>query len=235
MAFEIAGTTATLKLGDLSIDGYFQKIKSIVSVLNGLGSPLSNDDVVTFALEGLPFTYETISTVIYLHNGVHGKSTLLPLTLGSASSVPGVTRSDLDMLQSMLAKFGLNAPNISTPSLQSLLRFLSLLGFKVFRPNYLLASSYVSPSYCLVLLGCPYGMAGFSHRGFSIRRGHTAGGSDYQQKGVQTFWYTAGCYLVLGTYRPPIQFTTRVQQQQGGSFPGSVYLGQSPSMPFHPS
>nr|GEX51323.1 hybrid signal transduction histidine kinase M [Tanacetum cinerariifolium] len=53
-----------LKLGDLSIDGYFYKIKSIVLVLNGLGSPLSNDDVVTFALEGLPSTYETIFTVI---------------------------------------------------------------------------------------------------------------------------------------------------------------------------
>ncbi|GKD41643.1 ribonuclease H-like domain-containing protein [Tanacetum coccineum] len=33
----------------------------------------------------------------YLHNGVYGKSTLLPRTSGSASSVPGVTRSDLDM------------------------------------------------------------------------------------------------------------------------------------------
>ncbi|GJY78083.1 hypothetical protein Tco_0483884 [Tanacetum coccineum] len=53
-----------LKLWDLSIDGYFQKIESIVSVLNGLGSPLSNDNVVTFALEGLPSTYEMISTVI---------------------------------------------------------------------------------------------------------------------------------------------------------------------------
>ncbi|GJY02962.1 ribonuclease H-like domain-containing protein [Tanacetum coccineum] len=52
----------------------------------------------------------------YLHNGVHGKSTLLPRTSGSASSVSGVTRLDLDMLQSLLAKFGLNAPNISTPS-----------------------------------------------------------------------------------------------------------------------
>ncbi|GKD91203.1 ribonuclease H-like domain-containing protein, partial [Tanacetum coccineum] len=53
-----------LKLEDLSIDGYFQKKESIVSVLNGLGSPLSHDDVVTFALEGLPSTYETIFTVI---------------------------------------------------------------------------------------------------------------------------------------------------------------------------
>nr|GEY24258.1 ribonuclease H-like domain-containing protein [Tanacetum cinerariifolium] len=52
----------------------------------------------------------------YLHNGVHGKSTLLPRTSNSASSVPDVTRSNLDMLQSLLAKFGLNAPNTSTPS-----------------------------------------------------------------------------------------------------------------------
>ncbi|GKA50526.1 ribonuclease H-like domain-containing protein [Tanacetum coccineum] len=194
-AMALKAELRNLKLGDLSIDGYFQKIESIVSVLNGLGSPLSNDNVVTFALEGLPSTYETISTVIvsresfpdlkmvrslltthemrlksrvqnplvvatsaspmvllakantsarrgpslekvknpcwsfakgscrfgdackYLQNGVHGKSTLLPRTSGSASSVPGVPRSDLDMLQSLLAKFGLNAPNISTPLL----------------------------------------------------------------------------------------------------------------------
>ncbi|GJY73296.1 hypothetical protein Tco_0477727 [Tanacetum coccineum] len=44
-----------------------------------------------------------------------------------------------------------------------------------------------------------------------------------------------GVHLVPGTSHPPIQFTTGVQQQQGGSFPGSVHLGQSPSMPFHPS
>ncbi|GJR82483.1 ribonuclease H-like domain-containing protein [Tanacetum coccineum] len=54
--------------------------------------------------------------VVSSTNGVHGKSTYAPRTSGSASSVPGVTRSNLDMLQSLLAKFGLNAPNISTPS-----------------------------------------------------------------------------------------------------------------------
>nr|GEU70375.1 ribonuclease H-like domain-containing protein [Tanacetum cinerariifolium] len=52
----------------------------------------------------------------YLHNGVYNKSTLLPRTSGSASSVPDVTRSDLDMLQSLLAMFRLNAPNTSTAS-----------------------------------------------------------------------------------------------------------------------
>nr|GFC09061.1 ribonuclease H-like domain-containing protein [Tanacetum cinerariifolium] len=44
-----------------------------------------------------------------------------------------------------------------------------------------------------------------------------------------------GVHLVPGSSQSPVQFTTGVQQQQGGSFPVSVHLGQSPSMPFHPS
>nr|GEY01887.1 hybrid signal transduction histidine kinase M [Tanacetum cinerariifolium] len=213
-AMALKAKLRNLKLGYLSIDWYFQKIESIVSILNGLGSPLSNDDVVTFVLEGLPSTYETISTVIvsrehfpdlktvrslltthemrlksrvqnplvdatftspmfcdacnYLHNGVHGKSTLLPRTSGSASSVPDVTSSDLEMLQSLLAKFGLNAPNTSTPS----------------PPGSIIHSR------------------------------------------VQTLssppqWV----HLVTRPSQPPVQFTTGVQQQQGGSFPVSVHLG----------
>nr|GEW28438.1 ribonuclease H-like domain-containing protein [Tanacetum cinerariifolium] len=264
----------------LSIDGYFQKIESIVSVLNGLGSPLSNDDVVTFALEGLPSTYETISTVIvsqkpfpdlktvrslltthemrlmsrvqnplvdatsaslmvllaksntgarrgpslekvnnpcwsfakgscwfgdagkYLHNGVHGKSTLLPRTSGSASSMLDVTRSDFDTLQSLLAKFGLNAPNTSTPSLS--------VAYTVFVPP-----------------GFPRGSVsdGVTAAGGLLS---TAGGSD-------AFWSTARGSPCSWTFIAASQFTTRVQQQQGGSFPSSVHLGQSPNMPFHPS
>ncbi|GJW52933.1 ribonuclease H-like domain-containing protein [Tanacetum coccineum] len=291
-AMALKAELRNLKLGDLSIDGYFQKIESIVSVLNGLGSPLSNDDVVTFALEGLPSTYETISTVIvsrepfpdlktvrslltthemrlksrvqnplvdatsaspmvllaksntsarrgpslekvnnpcwsfakgscrfgdackYLHNGVHGKSTLLPRTSGSASSVPGVTRSDLDMLQSLLAKFGLNAPNISTPSPPVAYTVSVPLGFQSVS-----AQLSAQPTY-----------------GVQYSTGSPQQGVHYPQQGVQTLsGPPQGVHLVPGTSQPPIQFTTRVQQQQGGSFPGLIYLGQSPSMPFHPS
>nr|GFB78378.1 hybrid signal transduction histidine kinase M [Tanacetum cinerariifolium] len=67
-AMALKAELRNLKLGDLSIDGYFEMIEYIVSVLNGLGSPISNDDVVTFALEGLPSTYEMISTVIVSRN-----------------------------------------------------------------------------------------------------------------------------------------------------------------------
>nr|GEZ91706.1 hybrid signal transduction histidine kinase M [Tanacetum cinerariifolium] len=272
-----------LKLGDLSIDGYFQKIESIVSVLNGLGSPLSNDDVVTFALEGLPSTYETISTIIvsrepfpnlktvrslltnhemrlkstvqnslvdstsaspivllaksntsarrgpslekvnnpcwsfakgscqfsdackYLHNGVYGKSTLLPRTSGSASSVPDVTRLDLDMLQSLLAKFGLNAPNTSTPSSSRLYGFCSSWVSKCF--GLIICLTHLCKSKLLP------GSFGESNMGMAGLVPH----------GVQ---YLTGS-LQQGVYYP--------QQEQGGSFPGSVHLAQSPSMPFHSS
>ncbi|GJY52859.1 hybrid signal transduction histidine kinase M [Tanacetum coccineum] len=54
----------SLKLGDLSIDAYFRKIESISTILTSLGSPISNDDVVAFALEGLPDKYENVSSII---------------------------------------------------------------------------------------------------------------------------------------------------------------------------
>ncbi|GKA61384.1 hypothetical protein Tco_0760791, partial [Tanacetum coccineum] len=54
----------SLKLGDLSIDAYFRKIKSIATILTSLRSPISNDDVVTIALEGLPYKYENVSGII---------------------------------------------------------------------------------------------------------------------------------------------------------------------------
>nr|GEX56333.1 ribonuclease H-like domain-containing protein [Tanacetum cinerariifolium] len=114
------------------------------------------------------------------------KSTLLPRTSGSASSVSDVTRSDLEMLQSLLAKFGLNAPNTSTPS--------PSVAYTVSVPPRF-------PSVSAQLSAQP----------------------------------TYGVHLVPGPSQPPVQFTTGVQQQQGGSFPGLVHLGQSPSMPFHPS
>ncbi|GJS19793.1 ribonuclease H-like domain-containing protein [Tanacetum coccineum] len=294
-AMALKAELRNLKLGDLSIDG--------------------NDDVVTFALEGLPSTYETISTVIvsrepfpdlktvrslltthemrlksrvqnplvdatsaspmvllaksntsarrgpylekvnnpcwifakgscrfgdackYLHNGVHGKSTLLPRTSGSASSVPGVTRSDLDMLQSLLAKFGLNAPNISTPSPPVAYTVSVPPGFQSVSAQLSAQPTYVSPQLLPGSFGVSnMGMAGLFPQGVQYPTGSPQQGVHYPQQGVQTLsGPPQGVHLVPGTSQPPIQFTTGVQQQQGGSFPGSVHLGQSPSMPFHPS
>nr|GEW02712.1 hybrid signal transduction histidine kinase M [Tanacetum cinerariifolium] len=53
----------SMKLGDLSIDAFW-KIESIATILTSFGSSISNDDVVTIALEGLPNKYENVSGII---------------------------------------------------------------------------------------------------------------------------------------------------------------------------
>nr|GEV55132.1 hypothetical protein [Tanacetum cinerariifolium] len=54
----------SLKLGYLSIDAYFCKIEFIATISTSLGSPISNDDVVTIDLEGFPDKYENVSGII---------------------------------------------------------------------------------------------------------------------------------------------------------------------------
>nr|GEY98790.1 hybrid signal transduction histidine kinase M [Tanacetum cinerariifolium] len=54
----------SMKLDELSIDAYFCKIESIATILYSLGSPISNDDVVNIALDGLPNKYHHVSDII---------------------------------------------------------------------------------------------------------------------------------------------------------------------------
>nr|GEW22585.1 hybrid signal transduction histidine kinase M [Tanacetum cinerariifolium] len=54
----------SIKLGDLSIDAYFRKIESVTTILTSLGSPVSSEYVVTFALEGFPDKYENVCGII---------------------------------------------------------------------------------------------------------------------------------------------------------------------------
>ncbi|GKC43607.1 ribonuclease H-like domain-containing protein [Tanacetum coccineum] len=78
------------------------------------------------------------------------------------------------------------------------------------------------------------GMAGLFPQGVQYPTGSPQQGVHYPQQGVQTLsGPPQGVHLVPGTSQPPVQFTTGVQQQQRGSFPDSVHLGQSPTMPFH--
>ncbi|GKA27805.1 ribonuclease H-like domain-containing protein [Tanacetum coccineum] len=80
------------------------------------------------------------------------------------------------------------------------------------------------------------GMAGLFPQGVQYLTGSPQQRVHYPQQGVQTLSSPPqGVHLVPGTSQPHVQFTTGVQQQQGGSFPGSVHLGQSPSIPFHSS
>nr|GEZ18776.1 ribonuclease H-like domain-containing protein [Tanacetum cinerariifolium] len=239
-AMALKAELRNLKLGDLSIVGYFQKIESIVLVLNGLGSPLAMMMLLLSRLRVyLPPMKRSLSLLVqnplvdatsaspkvllaksntsarcgpslekvnnpcwifakgscrfgdsckYLYNGVYDKSTLLPRTLGSTSSVPDVTRLDLDMLQSPLAKFGLNAPNTSTPS------------------PPVTYTVYVPPG------------------GFSIRRGHYRKGSIIHSRGSYAFWSTVGAGasssqgLGQATLLPNTFNTTTLQDLASGNW-----------------
>ncbi|GKF74666.1 hybrid signal transduction histidine kinase M, partial [Tanacetum coccineum] len=55
----------SIKLGDQSMESYFQKIDSIVTILTSLDARVNDEDVVHYALEGLPDTYNPVCG--YMH------------------------------------------------------------------------------------------------------------------------------------------------------------------------
>ncbi|GJU89250.1 ribonuclease H-like domain-containing protein [Tanacetum coccineum] len=55
----------SIKLGDQSMESYFQKIDSIVNILTSLNARVNEEDVVHYALEGLPDTYNQVCG--YMH------------------------------------------------------------------------------------------------------------------------------------------------------------------------
>lgn len=64
----LKGELRMIQLGDLTIDAYFRKIESITTLLTNLRSPMINDDVVTYALNGLSDKYDHVAGVIHSNN-----------------------------------------------------------------------------------------------------------------------------------------------------------------------
>ncbi|PWA69420.1 hypothetical protein CTI12_AA280650 [Artemisia annua] len=50
----------SIKLGSLTMEAYFQKIESIMTIFASLDSPVSDEDAVHYALDGLPDTYNQV-------------------------------------------------------------------------------------------------------------------------------------------------------------------------------
>ncbi|GJS26660.1 ribonuclease H-like domain-containing protein [Tanacetum coccineum] len=55
----------SIKLGDQSMESYFQKIDFIVNILTSLDARVNDEEVVHYALEGLPDTYNQVC--VYMH------------------------------------------------------------------------------------------------------------------------------------------------------------------------
>lgn len=60
----LKGELRVIQLGDRTVDAYFQKIESIVTLLNTLGSPLSNDDMGTHPLMALVIKFSHMASII---------------------------------------------------------------------------------------------------------------------------------------------------------------------------
>ncbi|PWA38594.1 hypothetical protein CTI12_AA579890 [Artemisia annua] len=61
---ELMGELRDLDMGDLTVDSYFRKIDSIVTRLGNLGSNISEEDIVTYAINGLSDKYDPVAHVI---------------------------------------------------------------------------------------------------------------------------------------------------------------------------
>ncbi|GJV83387.1 hybrid signal transduction histidine kinase M [Tanacetum coccineum] len=60
----LKGELCMIQMGDQTADEYFSNIDSIVTLLNDLGSDVSQDDVVTYAINGLSDKYGSLAKII---------------------------------------------------------------------------------------------------------------------------------------------------------------------------
>ncbi|GJV94958.1 ribonuclease H-like domain-containing protein [Tanacetum coccineum] len=193
-AMALKAELRNLKLDNLSIDEYFQKIESIVSVLNGLGSPLSNDDVSR------------------VQNPLVDATSASPMVLLAKSNTSARRGPSLEKVNNPCWSFAKGscrfgdafAYTVSVP-----------LGFQSVSAQLSAQPTYVSPQLLPGSFGVSnMGMAGLFPQGVQYPTGSPQQGVYYPQQGVQTLSVPPqGVHLV----------------------PGSVHLGQSPSMPFYPS
>ncbi|GJZ18084.1 hypothetical protein Tco_0554207 [Tanacetum coccineum] len=51
-------------MGDHTSDAYFSKIDSIITLLTDLGSTMDDDDIVTYAINGLSEKYRSLAQII---------------------------------------------------------------------------------------------------------------------------------------------------------------------------
>ncbi|PWA48493.1 myb-like protein P [Artemisia annua] len=60
----LRGELRVLNIGDMSVDAYFAKIEKIATLLNDLGSPIHDDDLMTYALNGLNDRFAHVAGII---------------------------------------------------------------------------------------------------------------------------------------------------------------------------
>lgn len=75
----LKGELRVIQIVDRTVDTYFQKIESNAALLNALGSPLSNDDIVTHATNGLSDKFAHVVGIIAHRNPFPDLATVRPM------------------------------------------------------------------------------------------------------------------------------------------------------------
>ncbi|GKB03631.1 hybrid signal transduction histidine kinase M, partial [Tanacetum coccineum] len=60
----LKGELRVIQIGDQTADEYFSKIEAILTLLTDLGSDISDNDVVTYVINGLSDKYESLAQII---------------------------------------------------------------------------------------------------------------------------------------------------------------------------
>ncbi|GJS94984.1 ribonuclease H-like domain-containing protein [Tanacetum coccineum] len=105
----------SIKLGDQSMESYFQKIDSIVNILTSLDAHVNDEDVIHYALEGLPETYANVCGYMHWKDTFPDLKTVQSLLLTEEMRLkPKVLSSSMD--SSSLMVFVADSSNNSRSS-----------------------------------------------------------------------------------------------------------------------
>ncbi|GJR15020.1 ribonuclease H-like domain-containing protein [Tanacetum coccineum] len=91
----LKGELRVIQMGDLSVNAYFHKIESIVTLLNDIGSSMTDDDIVTYAIND-PFPdLETMRSMVTTEEmRLNSKSS--SLSTNTTSSAPRILLTEIN-------------------------------------------------------------------------------------------------------------------------------------------
>ncbi|GJY92534.1 ribonuclease H-like domain-containing protein [Tanacetum coccineum] len=109
----------SIQLGTLSMEAYFQKIESLVTALTSLDCVVNDEDVVHYAITGLPEKYAQVCGYMHYQNTFPNLKTVRSLLVAEEMrlktkevALPADSSSPMELLVKLLDKLGLN----NTPS-----------------------------------------------------------------------------------------------------------------------
>ncbi|GJU84486.1 zinc finger, CCHC-type containing protein [Tanacetum coccineum] len=112
----------SIKLGDLTMEAYFQKIESIMTILASLDSLVNDEDVVHYALEGLPEKYNQVCGYMHYKDMFLDLKTALSLLITKEMRLKSKALSlpmDSSYPMVLMANPGNNRTSSTTPQVKS--------------------------------------------------------------------------------------------------------------------